>query len=257
MIMHGVLQAAEPYLRGKTIIDLVVGISLIGCQLDSGHVGTSYVLRDGLPHGCSAFDRVRGAIGAPARDVAEWVVAPDNNLVRAVGSAVLTAAAAAQDLPDDNGDLTFGLDLRPDDVVGMIGMIRPVAAAIQPKVKELVVFDHGLWLHSEDAEPVLHAVSEQPHLLPKCDVVTLSGTSTINGTFDELLAMCERAREVVMIGPSTPMFPDGWRGTRVTVLAGSTWAHEHKDEIFRLISTGGGIKSLGPYMCKKAIRVSR
>ena len=47
LVVKNIITAAQPYLEGKTVKDLVVGISLISCQLDDGSVGVSYVLRHG------------------------------------------------------------------------------------------------------------------------------------------------------------------------------------------------------------------
>ncbi|MBP1551727.1 MAG: DUF4213 domain-containing protein, partial [Oscillospiraceae bacterium] len=64
-VVKNIITAAQPYLEGKTVKDLVVGISLISCQLSDGSVGVSYVLRHGLPPGCSAFAYAKDAIGKP------------------------------------------------------------------------------------------------------------------------------------------------------------------------------------------------
>jgi uncharacterized protein (DUF4213/DUF364 family) len=63
--------------------------------------------------------------------------------------------------------------------------------------------------------------------------------------------MCTGAKDVVLVGPSTPMFPAGWSGTRVTRLAGSWWMNGHKNEIFRLISLACGVSRLQRFMIKK------
>ncbi len=98
-------------------------------------------------------------------------------------------------------------------------------------------------------------MEKQPELLPSCDVVLLSGTTTINGTIDSLLEFCSGAREIVMVGPSTPMYPPGWQGSGITVLAGSCWRRDRKEEIFKLISLAAGIRQLQQHMQKKAVRV--
>ena len=254
MIMEKVLAAAKPQLAGKAVKDLVVGISLVGCELDSGEVGVSYVLREDLPAGCSAFPYTQEAIGSPAEEIAGWIVAGKSTLQRSIASAVLAAAACGQELPaDDDADKLFGMDLKQEDTVGMIGLIRPVAKAISPKVKKIIAFDKGMSLHSKD--PLLQPMKKQPELLPACDVVLLSGTTTINGTIDSLLAHCSGAREIIMVGPSTPMYPAGWQGSGLTVLAGSCWQRDRKKEIFRLISQAAGIRQLTGFMQKKAVRV--
>ena len=69
-----VLYAARPYLEGRTIKDLVIGISQIACQLSDDSVGISYVLRYGLPPGCSIFGYAQSVIGASAWEIANWYV---------------------------------------------------------------------------------------------------------------------------------------------------------------------------------------
>ena len=54
----------------------------------------------------------------------------------------------------------------------------------------------------------------------------------------------------MMVGPSTPMFPQGWQDSRLTVLAGSWWDNEHKEEIFKLISLAGEFVSCS-HICGK------
>lgn len=65
MIMKKVLPSAQTYLAGRTVHNLVIGISLIGCQLDNGDVGVSYIFRHDLPNGCSSFPYVQEIIGKP------------------------------------------------------------------------------------------------------------------------------------------------------------------------------------------------
>ena len=74
LVVKNIIDAAQPYLEGKTVEDLVVGISLICVQLSDESVGVSYVLRYGLPPECAAFGYARNAIGMSAWDVAKWSV---------------------------------------------------------------------------------------------------------------------------------------------------------------------------------------
>lgn len=77
----------------------------------------------------------------------------------------------------------------------------------------------------------------------------------INQTIDGLLEMCSKAREIVMVGSSTPMFPDGFKGTNITVLAGAWWNNEDKEKLFRSISLACGISHIQKSILKKAVRV--
>lgn len=254
LVVKNIIDAAQPYLAGKTVKDLVVGISLISCQLDDGSVGVSYVLRHGLPPACSAFAYAKTAIGKPAAEVAAWLIEKDDYIGRSIGSSVLSAASQQIDIPDDNNpDKMFGIDFTSEDTVGMIGLIEPVAKALQNKVKEVIVFDESVSAFGGNVS--VHPMSEQPQLLPKCNKMIITGSSTINGSIDCLLAMCPHATEIAMVGSSTPMYPQGWADTKVTSLSGSWWKNENKEEIFKSISCGGGVMELHPYMIKKALKI--
>jgi len=248
--MEKVLDEARTYLEGKTVRDLVIGVSLIACELDCGDVGISYVLRDELPNGCSVFPYAQQAINRPAQEVAQWSLSGGDDLQRGIASAVLAAASRGQDIPDeDRNGPPFGLDVTHKDTVGMVGLIAPVAERLKNMAGRVIVFDKGLSLHGGDS--MISDEKLKPRLLPECDVVILSGTTTTNGSVDSLLEMCKGARDVVLVGPSTPMFPAGWAGTRVTRLAGSWWMNEHKNEIFRLVSLACGISHIQGFMIKK------
>lgn len=253
MLMEQILECARPVLAGKTIKDLVVGISLMGVQLSDGSVGIAYVLRDRLPNGCSVFSYGADACGRPADEIAGWAISGGEDLQRAIGTAVLIAASSSLNLEDDTStDMPFNLELKKGDTVAMIGCIRPVAEKLAKHCR-LIIFDEGVSLHG--GAPEICPMERQDELLPQCDVVILSGTTTINGTIDHLMELCKNARQVVMAGPSTPMYPDGWKGTGITNLAGALWNSERKAEIFRAISLGCGVSQLSQYMIKKNVKV--
>jgi uncharacterized protein (DUF4213/DUF364 family) len=254
MIMAKVLQSARPYLKDRYLKDLVVGISLLAVELDNGEVGVSYVLRSALPQGCSAFPYAQELIGKPALEIADWAVTGKDNLQRAIASATLGAASSALDLPADKGKgLPFGLVAGENDTVGMIGLLPPVAEKLTKVVKKLIVFDEGVSLHGDKSK--VYPLDRQKDLLPTCEAVILSGTTTINKSIDSLLGMCTKAREIVMYGPSTPMFPEGFKESRITRLAGAQWDKNYKEEIFKGISRACGVSYLSQYMFKKVVAV--
>ena len=64
--------------------------------------------------------------------------------------------------------------------------------------------------------------SQAPDLLPRADVVALTGTSLINHSFDQLIGLCRPDAFVLLLGPSAPLAPvlfelgvDAVSGTRV------------------------------------------
>lgn len=250
-----IYHAALPLLEGRTVADLVIGISMLAVELDGKDLAVSYVLRDDLGGGCSIFSYANQAVGMSAREVGSWFVTGGDDIQRAIGGAVLNAASHSLDLIDSSDrEHPFDLNLSQEDTVGMVGHIQPVAMQLKEHGCRMVIFDKGKCAMGKPAEDI-YPMEQQARMMPECDVVFLSGTTTINGTAASLLEQCSKARDVVLVGASVPMIPAGYAGTPVTVLAGSWWDHKDKAVIFRLISQAGGMQALKPYAIKKNVRV--
>ena len=250
-----IYDAGLPLLQGRVVTDLVIGLSLLAVELDHRDVAVSYVLRDSLAGGCSIFSYAQSCVGMSAVEAARWFVTGGDDVQRAIGGAVLNAASQSLPLKDSGSkDRPFDLSLNPGDQIGMVGNIHPVAAMLKKMGCSLTIFDKGQCPHGNPAG-TLHPMEEQPKLLPRCDVVFLSGTTMINGSAAGLFDLCTNARDIVLMGASTPMLPGGYENTPVTVLAGSWWDSSAKGSIFRLISQAAGIPALGSWMMKKNVRI--
>ena len=145
MLIQSVLKAASPYLQGRKVKDVVIGISLIAVELDNGDVAVSYVLREGLKAGCSIFPYGQNIIGQDAADIVNWIVSGEDDLQKGIGMAVLCAASRAQNLEDcQTSEKPFGVTVKDTDIVGMIGFISGVAKIMGSLSKELYIFDKGI-----------------------------------------------------------------------------------------------------------------
>jgi uncharacterized protein (DUF4213/DUF364 family) len=72
-----------------------------------------------------------------------------------------------------------------------------------PKLKEIAA---ELWVIEQRQRGEDLPVGEAEKVLPKADVVGITGTSLINHTFSRLIELC-RDSFVVMVGPSSPLSP--------------------------------------------------
>ncbi len=253
MFMERVYDQARPRLAGKRISEIRVGLNFVGVELDDGSLGVAYVLREDVGAGCTALPRASGLAGMPAEEVAAWAPRSKNVVAVAVGLAAMNAAAEFAALGQDDGpdgDAALAVATGAGDTVGVVGHIGPLVAGLRGKVRRLLVFERGKGVAGQ-----VHPEAAEPELLPECQVVFVSSTSLINGTLDKLLGYCSRARDVVMVGASTPMYPAAFRGTGVTVLSGTRWLPANREAILAGISQCAGMLQLIGYGRKVSVRV--
>ncbi len=254
VILERIMQSASPRLAGKKIREVRVGLNLLVVDLDDGSLGVTYVLKDDIGHICSAVPQAGGLSGKAAGDIAEWAVTGKNVITVAIGLAVLNSVAAFDNLNQaDNtpeADAAFSVAVTPEDTVGVIGHIGPVIAAMTGKAKRVMVFERG-----QKAAGDIYPEESQAELLPQCQVVFVSGTSLINGTLETLLPHCTAARDIVLVGSSTPLYPDAFTGSGVTVLAGTKWPQANRDAVLAGISQCAGMQQLIRLGQKITVRV--
>jgi hypothetical protein len=225
-------------------------------ELDNGSIGVTYVLRKETGHVCTAFPQAGNLVGTSAEEIAGWALQGKNVIATALGLAVLNSVAEISELEPDNNphgaDAVFSVEIQPTDTIGIIGHIGPLIANLKNKVQRLLIFERG-----ENVVGDVYPETAQAELLPECQVVYISSTSLINGTLDNLLDYCTKARDVVMVGSSTPLYPEAFRGSRVTVLSGTRWLSANRDAILTGISQCAGMKQLIKYGQKMSVRVER
>ena len=133
------------------------------------------------------------------RELAEWLRSP-RILEASIGMAALNAL-----LDVDEGSCT---ELNAEEVIVERGTGKRVAVVghfpFVPRVREVASESWVLELRPRPGGlPALHA----QEVLPQADVVALTGTSLLNHTFDDLIALCRPEAFVVLLGASTPLSP--------------------------------------------------
>jgi uncharacterized protein (DUF4213/DUF364 family) len=58
-----------------------------------------------------------------------------------------------------------------------------------------------------DPEPGDLPANAAQGILPQADVVAITGTTLLNGTFDNLISLCQPNAYVLLLGPTTPLTP--------------------------------------------------
>ena len=93
-------------------------------------------------------------------------------------------------------------------------------------------------------------------MLHRCSVALITATTLINGIIDELLAAAANCREVVPLGPSTPLVPEVFATVPrlVTLLAGVVVTNA--EELLRTVARDGGTRDFKTSVAKVNARVN-
>lgn len=120
-----------------------------------------------------------------------------------------------------------------DKAIGVIGHFPFI-----PKLKKV---GRKLWVFEKRLQEGDLSEEEMKHLLPRCDVIAISGTTLINHTFESVLQSCRKDAFKVMLGASTPMIPLLF-DYGIDVLSGSRVLDP--DLVFRCVSQGATFKQI-------------
>lgn len=165
----------------------------------SRYAGMAATLMAEKPHGHSRVREVGRLEEKPAQALAELARSNDP-LEASIGVAAINSLLDV--------DETQAQELNAAEVLAQRGRGRNVALIGHfPFIEQVRASVGRLWvveLHPLEDEYPAEAATD---LLPKADVVAITGSALINGTLDGLLALCRPSSTVMVLGPSTPLSP--------------------------------------------------
>ena len=115
--------------------------------------------------------------------------------------------------------------------------IKPLVPAIKNKTSKLWIFERG---RSVDDTVLPDPASEE--LLPKADIVIITGSAIANGTIGRLLELSKNARTVGIVGPSASIIPDPLFKRGVDVIGGRIVTNPER--AMQIVAEGGGTPQL-------------
>ncbi len=220
----------------RQVTDVRIGLGYTAVEVEGEDVGLAYTFRQEAGHTCTAMAQAGNLSGQTASQLLE-LLSEKHAISAAIGLATLNALAQKEigdSLPEDFFPL---IRLKPDDHVGMVGYFAPVIPIIRKAGSTLVIFEKNR-AKGEGALPP----EELPQKLPDCSVIILSATTLINHTFANIVPYCKNAREVVILGPSTPLIPEILGKYGITLLAGMRTVDPAR--VLKIVSEGGGTQRL-------------
>lgn len=239
-IQRQLVDFLAPGAADNLVSDVRIGLGYTAVALASGHAGVAWTPKS-ESHSCTHFSSAGSLTGRPASVLLSMLCHTQSPLARAVGLATANALLAALPHPPAIPDeVIHSLALTPDDRVAMVGHFAPVVANITKSGCHLDVIElkpgHGDMLGPEAGRSALG----------QCSVAIITATSLINGTLGGLLADLGSPRAAVILGPSTPLCPEAFQGTKITHLAGARV--QDADAVLRVVSEGGGTMLMKPHL---------
>lgn len=238
MMEEGLIRQALARAGGQTVRDVRAGLGYTCVWLSGGGCGLAYTFRNKLGSCCSLLPVAGSMVGMRAEELVLWL-RDENRLKAAMGLAAVNALLNANAGISGTGNIMDALTIKKDDAFGMVGMFRPILAQARKKTERIYVFERGQHL----TEGLL-SEEEMPQYLTKCSVVVLTATSIINHTIEQVLPCCKNARQVCLVGPSTPLDREAFRDSPVTHLAGVVV--KDPERLMQIVSQGGGTMSMKP-----------
>lgn len=226
--------------------DVRLGLRYVAIELDNGICGLAY--RFPAKNGCDEmFVPADGPlIDREAGELLSWLRSK-NLLQRSIGLATASALIASIDREIIQGDIRSVIDFRSGENVAMIGHFEPLVADIREQCS-LSIFELDT-SSAQGLEPAAKAIEG----LRNSDIALITSTAIINDTLDELLEATTGCREVVILGPSTPLLPKAFKGTPVTLLSGIKV--QNNTALLRIVSEGGGMRLFKQCVQKVNIRL--
>jgi uncharacterized protein len=237
-----------PALEEIEVKDIRIGLAYTGVMLSENYGGVACTPLYEFS-GCPSLD-FSGILKGKTADKILELVFSKNPLEAAVGIATANALShmllnlEPEKFPTSEVDV---LDLiYPEDSVAMIGYFSPLVPKILKITSKLKVLEKR-----EIENPKVRTLPSEKarEILPGSDVIILSASTLANQTFDELLSLRGGAREVILLGPSAPLYPNLFFERGVTAVMGTRildpWT------MLTVISEAGGTKKLHKYCGKK------
>jgi uncharacterized protein (DUF4213/DUF364 family) len=237
-----------PLLEQLVVKDVRIGLAYTGVMLSENYGGvacTPIYEFSGCP--ASGFSEILK--GRTADKLLELTFS-QNPLEVAAGIATANALSHMlgdlnpEKFPTSDGDI---LDLiKSEDSVAMVGYFGPLVPKILKITDKLTVFEK----REINAAKIRTLPSDRAReVLPYSDVIILSASTLANLTFDELLSLRGGAREIILLGPSAPLYPKPFFERGVTAVMGTRILDPLT--MLTIVSEAGGTKKLHQYCGKK------
>lgn len=224
-------------LRDRKVLEVRIGLRWTAVVVDKGdqvQCGLASTLETDHTHsrspsvpGAGQLEKKRGI------ELAEWI-GSKVAIRRSIGCAAINALLDYQPSRWVKANAVEAIRTRgKDKKVVLIGHF-PFAKALEDELEDFSVLELN---PTGDDLPA----SSAPDLLPRADVVAITGMTFINGTLGHLLELCQPHAFIILLGPTTPL-SSVLHDQGVDLLAGSVV--RDVPAVLRVLSQGGNFHQI-------------
>jgi uncharacterized protein len=239
-----------PELAGITVERAVIGLFFTGVKLSNGTAGACATPIKTIPEAvCCPSSAIAmpfpGKLrGRPAVELAEEALG-ENGIRRAVGIAAMNALADTcwHRRPHSETELRLGIDafdatdIRPGDNVVVVGAFVPFLRELKRRGQPFLVLEQDPATLKADELPFFRPAEQAESVVPGADVLLITGTTLINDTLEQLLALARPTTRVTMIGPTVSLLPDAFLRRGADILG--TVRITAPDAFLEMLAEGG------------------
>ena len=271
-ILHETIETIEEILGAElnriTVERAVVGLFFTGVKLSNGIAGACATPIETVRETFCCASAVAGGRspgnlrGCPAFALAGEAL-HSNAPGRGLGIAALNALADAcwRRRPHPEAELRIGVDafdaaeIRPADKVVVVGAFVPFLRALKERRQPFIMLEQNPATLKPDELPFFRPAEEARTVIPEADVVLITGSTLVNDTLEDLLALAKPAARVTVFGPTVGLLPDAFLRRGADVLG--TVRIIAPDAFLDVLAEGGGAPDFLGRSAQKVVLVRR
>jgi uncharacterized protein (DUF4213/DUF364 family) len=242
----------EPPKISKVILGLgYTGVKITTHESDSflGLAATVPSIVDNT--NCSKMEFAGNLTNIALFELMEWSFDPPN-IRKIVGLATINAASQhifkiKNSYTKLKDDLLTQLNIDKGTKITVIGLMKPLIRKLSKITKSITLVENSIPVAAEFNEfKFRNKIDQLRNKDFSTDLLFCTGTSLINNTIERILELFRnKARKIILIGPSASMIPDILFENGVNIVGGMKILDS--EAVIRVIQEGGGTKSFKQY----------